>query len=348
MKTHSIALVAIVLAGMSAPTPLASPPIIEIPVIVTGAVQAADDGTSAAGFPWRAWPELAPGAITLSEPDETIGSMRADGFYADLGAAAAAEPGAADGAWIVAVEGDAGAGTYFAVARALRSGGPQQFPSSQLVAVPSPAVALDGWTVDATWASVARPGVAGYVILRSRDGGAFVEAGRMSGTTFSDVGLADGSYRYALRMSFAGGVDGAGLSAPSAAVTIARALDPDGDGVLDPGDNCRVVRNPDQADANLDGIGDACDFVFGDVAPRAAPDGRVDVADVVRLLRLSVLLEIPSPDDLRAGNVAPATIVPGNPELATPMPVSPATIDISDVILALRSTVSLTRLSAPR
>jgi ELWxxDGT repeat protein len=36
-------------------------------------------------------------------------------------------------------------------------------------------------------------------------------------------------------------------------------LDPDGDGVLDPVDSCRLVPNPDQADADGDGTGDACD-----------------------------------------------------------------------------------------
>ena len=35
--------------------------------------------------------------------------------------------------------------------------------------------------------------------------------------------------------------------------------DTDGDGVLDTTDNCKTVANPDQADADTDGIGNACD-----------------------------------------------------------------------------------------
>jgi hypothetical protein len=45
--------------------------------------------------------------------------------------------------------------------------------------------------------------------------------------------------------------------------------DVDGDGVLDPADNCPKIANADQADQDHDGIGDACD-------PDANGDGFAD------------------------------------------------------------------------
>lgn len=39
---------------------------------------------------------------------------------------------------------------------------------------------------------------------------------------------------------------------------LAAGLDFDRDGVADTADNCRFMYNPDQADSNFDGIGDAC------------------------------------------------------------------------------------------
>jgi hypothetical protein len=54
----------------------------------------------------------------------------------------------------------------------------------------------------------------------------------------------------------AGGVTFAGASAVQA---FQPGGDTDGDGIDDQSDNCPGVNNPDQADRNLDGIGDACD-----------------------------------------------------------------------------------------
>jgi hypothetical protein len=55
--------------------------------------------------------------------------------------------------------------------------------------------------------------------------------------------------------------------------------DADGDGVPDATDNCRFVRNPSQADASGDGVGDACQC--GDVDG----NGLVNTVDALRIAR---------------------------------------------------------------
>lgn len=54
------------------------------------------------------------------------------------------------------------------------------------------------------------------------------------------------------------------------------ALDSDGDGVPNGRDNCPTTANPDQADADMNMIGDACESMG---APDADHDGRPDAAD---------------------------------------------------------------------
>ncbi|MCK6586562.1 MAG: hypothetical protein HUU21_32765 [Polyangiaceae bacterium] len=56
-------------------------------------------------------------------------------------------------------------------------------------------------------------------------------------------------------------------------------VDPDGDGVCDPADNCPGVANPDQANADGDLLGDACDDCPFDAANDADGDGVCGDAD---------------------------------------------------------------------
>jgi hypothetical protein len=65
--------------------------------------------------------------------------------------------------------------------------------------------------------------------------------------------------------------------APPASATFSQTVGPDrdGDALLDSGDNCPDDPNPDQADADADGLGDACDD-----PPDLDGDGIVDNVDV--------------------------------------------------------------------
>lgn len=57
---------------------------------------------------------------------------------------------------------------------------------------------------------------------------------------------------------------------------ITQPVDSDGDGIMDPNDNCPYVANPDQADRNSDGWGDRCECI---AANNGSDSGLVDLGD---------------------------------------------------------------------
>jgi hypothetical protein len=80
----------------------------------------------------------------------------------------------------------------------------------------------------------------------------------------------------------------------------------------------------------------------GDVAPAPEGDGRIDVADVLRLLRFAAGLDEPSPEQRLRGDVEPSTGLGVLVEAA-----GDGRIDVSDALLALRATVGLVEIAWP-
>ena len=70
-----------------------------------------------------------------------------------------------------------------------------------------------------------------------------------------------------------------GLLTPSSNDPGGQPVDTDGDGVVDALDNCPAVANANQADADQDGIGDACETVTPPTDPDADGDGVPDADD---------------------------------------------------------------------
>ena len=125
-------------------------------------------------------------------------------------------------------------------------------------------------------------------------------------------------------------------------------IDRDFDGRGDLCDNCRIISNASQADADRDGTGDPCEFTWGDVAPIGAPNGVLDVSDLVVALRMSVGIVQASPHEILRVNVAPADLTPASPaDIMTPRLVD-QTLDVSDIVLMLRAVAGVVALSPPR
>lgn len=73
--------------------------------------------------------------------------------------------------------------------------------------------------------------------------------------------------------------------------------DPDDDGVASWDDNCPEVYNPQQEDSDNDGIGDICDWEYGD----ANGDSEINVGDAVFIITY-VFISGPAPDPVEAGD----------------------------------------------
>jgi uncharacterized membrane protein len=128
-------------------------------------------------------------------------------------------------------------------------------------------IALEDLGVDGVTNDVANDGmIVGRLFLES---GAHMAA-LWIGTALTDLGTIGGE---AADPAAINNARQAGGSIGANAVIWDIAPDSDGDGHLDPVDNCPAVANPGQSDSDDDGIGDACDSVDADA------DGIVDELD---------------------------------------------------------------------
>jgi hypothetical protein len=90
------------------------------------------------------------------------------------------------------------------------------------------------------------------------------------------------STAFDISVAFDADMDAATLNLNAQFVSVDSKADSDGDGVPDDSDNCPFVYNSGQFDWDGDGVGDACQYLCGDVDL----DGEISIGDAVMLVRI--------------------------------------------------------------
>lgn len=184
-----------------------------------------------------------------------------------------------------------------------------------------------------SWSPASAPALSGWRLERSETGTSWSAMATLAPDASSAEHAADsGIWTYRVVPVLLGDVIPE-MPIPGSEPVRATDGDRDGDGVPDEADACDVAPGAD------------CSWSWADVAPAGRPDGIVNVADVVRILRFSVGTEIPTEQERLAANVAPA-LVAGH--VAHPHALAPHAVDVGDAVLALRVSVGLMSLPQPR
>jgi hypothetical protein len=330
MKT-TLALTLLVLSPAVARAADAPAPMLPRPIVMDATALDAGTLASATWIAWRA------GDPSSAQP--VIAAEAGDSRWLTT---TVLEPADARGSWLLLGRAPGFAATVLARAGELP-------PAATAIEAPEIAATASPSGIALSWSASPAAGLAGWRLERSADGAEWSLVALLppDATGTSDA-PPPGPWIWRLVPELVDGIDTGLVGAPSRLVRASDG-DLDDDGVADDADRCRVFADASQADRDGDGISDACEVAFADVAPRGAPDGVVGLNDVIRLLRFAVGLETPDAAESLVADIAPALVLPGtSPERATPRLLAPRTIGIDDAVLALRVSVGLATLEPPR